>query len=147
MNNISKILLDFKPEMENLLTALKKINAVFGYVSKDDTKIIADYFGVPESKVFETMSFYDEIKDEKPAQILIQVCTSPNCAVSSSFEIISEIENILKIKAGDDSNLKIKLEEVSCLGCCGDGPVMVVNEKAYERVSKSSVHGILEEYM
>lgn len=147
MKNISKILLDFEPEMENLLTALKKINAIFGYVSQEDAKIIADYFGVPESKVFETMSFYDEIKDEKPVQILIQVCSSANCAVSGSFGIVEEIENFLKIKSGDDSHSKIKIEEVSCLGCCGDGPVMMVNGKVYERVSKSSVHGILEEYL
>ena len=65
MVTIQSIILGFEPEVKNLLPALKKISAVFGYVSEKDVKIIADYFGVSESKIFETASFYDEIKTEK----------------------------------------------------------------------------------
>ena len=134
---IQKIILEFEPEMENLLPALKKISAVFGYVGEKEANALADYFGVPESKVFETASFYDEIKTEKQPEILIQVCSSANCAVNDSFSIIKEIEN----------SFKIKVQEISCLGRCADGPIMVVNGKIYEKVTKSSVHGILEEYL
>ena len=144
---IQKILLEFEPKIKNLLTALKKINAIFGYVSEKEAKIIAEYFDVSESKIFETASFYDEIKTEKQPDILIQICNSANCTVNNSFEIISEVENLLKIKAGSSASLKFKLEEISCLGRCADGPVMVVNGKIYERVTESSVHGILGEYL
>jgi len=144
---IQSIVLEFEPKSENILPALKKISAVFGYVSEKDAKIVADYFSVSESKIFETASFYDEIKTEKQPDILIQICNSANCTVNNSFEIISEVENLLKIKAGSSASLKFKLEEISCLGRCADGPVMVVNGKIYERVTESSVHGILGEYI
>lgn len=132
-----KILLEFEPKIENFLPALKKISVAFGYVSKKDAEKVAEYFSVSLGKVFETASFYDLIKTEKPSQILIQVCSSVNCTVNNSFQIAKEIEN----------SFKIKVEEISCLGRCGEGPVMVVKGKIFERVTKSSAHSILEEYL
>lgn len=143
---LQKILLEYDPLLENLLPALKEISAVFGYVSKKDAQVIADYFSIPLSKVFETASFYDLIKTEKPADIIIQVCSSINCVSANSFEVVSEIENALKIKAGDEFNPKVRLETISCLGRCAEGPVVAVNGKIYEKVTKSEVHRILKEW-
>lgn len=142
-----KILLEFDPEMTSLLPALKKISAAFGYVSEKDAQKIADYFNISLSKVYETASFYDKINIKKQPDFLIQVCSGSNCAVNSSFAVIREIENYFKIKADDSSDPKIKLETISCLGQCGEGPVMVINNKVYNNVTKSSVHGILEKYV
>jgi NADH-quinone oxidoreductase subunit E len=144
---VQKILLDFDPLKKNILPALKKISVDFRYVSQENAQLVAEYFSVPLSKIFETASFYDLIKTEKPANISIQVCSSVNCAIKNYFEIISEIENALKIKVGDGFNSKINLETVSCLGRCGEGPIMVVNGHVYERVTKSEVHKILKEWI
>jgi NADH-quinone oxidoreductase subunit E len=146
-STVEKILLEYDPLPENILPALKKTSAVFGYISKAQSSLIADYFSVPLSKIYETATFYDLINTTKQADVIIQVCSSVNCASASSFEIISEIENTLRIKAEDDFNPKIKLETVSCLGRCGSGPIMIVNGKVYERVTKNSVHHILKEYL
>ena len=154
MQTIQKILLEFEPEMKNLLPVLKKISAIFEYISQKEAEIIAEYFSVSVAKIFETASFYDLIKTKKSANIVIQICSSANCAVNNSFSIISEIENIFRIKAGDENyayrqagNPKIKLETVSCFGRCGEGPIMIVNGKIYERVTKNSAHEILKEYI
>jgi NADH:ubiquinone oxidoreductase subunit E len=144
---IQKILLEFEPKIENLLPALKKISVAFGYVKEKEARILAGYFSISESKIFETMTFYDDIKTKKPPQILIQVCSSTNCTVNNNFKIIKEIEKKFKIRSGDDNSEKIKLEEISCLGRCAEGPIMVVNGKVYEKVNSSMVHSILEEYI
>jgi len=147
MITTEKILLDFYPEKKNLLPVLKKISAAFGYVDKKDAQKIAEYFSIPLSKVYETASFYDLIKTEKQRPLVIQVCSGTNCAISNGFEIIREIENYFKIKTGDDFNPKVKLEMISCLGHCQEGPVMVINGKVFTRVTKSSVYGIIESFL
>lgn len=146
MQNITteKILLEFEPKLKNLLPALKKISANFGYVSEVEAQKAANYFSVPLSKVYETASFYDLIKTKKQSSLLIQVCSSANCAVQSSYKIIREIESQLNIKAGDDFNPKIKLEIISCLGQCGDGPVMTVNGAVFTKVMPNNVSEILQ---
>lgn len=142
-----KILLEFDPERKNLLPALEKIDAAFGYVGKGEASKTADYFSVPLSKVYEVASFYDLIRTEKQPDLVIQVCSGANCAVKSSFRVIREIESQLRIKAGDNFNPKVKLEIISCLGQCGQGPVMVVNGNVFTRVTPSSVDDILRNYI
>jgi NADH-quinone oxidoreductase subunit E len=144
---VEKILLEFDPEKINLLPALKEISAAFGYIEEKDAKKIADYFDIHLSKVYETASFYDKINTEKKAKLLIQVCSGANCAVNRSFAVVREIENYFKIKVGDENSPKIKLEEISCLGQCGEGPIMVVNNRVYNNVTQSSVHEILEKWL
>jgi NADH-quinone oxidoreductase subunit E len=147
MITLEKILLNYNPENKNILPALLDVSAAFGYVSKNNAKETADYFSVPLSEIYETASFYDLINVKKQPEIIIQVCSSINCAVNNSSETVKEIENYFHIKKEADNHPKIKLETVSCLGRCEEGPIMIINEKIYTRVTKSSVHEILEEYI
>lgn len=144
---VEKILLDYDPEKKNLLPALREISAAFGYVSVGEAEKVADYFSLPLAKVYESASFYDRINIKKQPQIVIQVCGSINCATNDSFRIIREIENYYHIKTGDDHNPKTRLEIISCLERCGEGPIMVVNDKVYTRVTVSGLHTILEEWL
>lgn len=140
---VEKILLEFDPEIKNLLQAIKKINAAFGYVSEEDAQKIADYFDVPMSRVYETASFYDQINVIRQPNLVIQVCSGTNCTVKNAFDIIGEIENLFHIKAGEGEGQKVKLEIISCLGRCGEGPIVVVNGEVFTNVAASGVHGIL----
>jgi len=65
MITTEKILLEFDPESKNLLPALRKISAAFGYVSMADAEKVANYFNVELSRVYETASFYDQTKTKK----------------------------------------------------------------------------------
>jgi NADH-quinone oxidoreductase subunit E len=145
-NTTEKILLEFDPETKNILPALEKVSADFGFVSEADAEKIADYFSLPLARVYETASFYDTIKIKKQPNIVIQVCSGANCAMNSSFAIAAEIENYFRIKAGDEFNLKVKLEVISCLERCGEGPIVIINGKVYTNVTDSGVHRILEEW-
>lgn len=144
---VEKILLEFDPEVKNLLPALRKINADFGYVGENEAQKVADYFSLPLSKVYETASFYDLVKTKQQVPLIIQVCSGANCTVKNGFKIISEIENQLHIKAGDEFNPRVKLEIISCLGQCGAGPVVIVNGKIFTNVTPASVNDILQDYI
>lgn len=144
MITVEKILLEYDPKANNLLPVLKRINAGFGYVSKENAQKVAEYFSLPLSKVFETASFYDLISTQKQPLLVVKVCSGSDCAMSGSSEVICELENLLGVKTGDDFNPKFKLEKISCLGRCSEGPVVVVGGDVFEKVTPSSVHEILE---
>ena len=146
ITTVEKILLDFHPEAENLLFALRKISASFGFVSEKDAKKVAQYFELPLSRVYAVASFFDLIETEKPATLTIRVCSGGNCTVKDSTQIRREIENYFRIKAGDEFNPNVRLKIISCLGLCGKGPIVTVNGKIYERVTRSSIHKILAEW-
>ena len=144
---IEKILLDFSPSADNILPVIQKISAVFGYVDEGSAEKIADYFSIPKSQIYETASFYDLTRTEKPSPVTIQVCFSTHCVLNRAVEIITEIEKILHIKAGDENHPKFKLEKISCVGRCGEGPIVIINDKVFERVATATVQEMLEEYL
>jgi len=144
---IEKILLEFSPEEKNILPALQKINDTFGFVGKKNAQKAAEYFSMPLSKIYETASFYDLIRTEPQPPMVVQVCFSTHCALNGSDKIISEVESILNMKAGDDNHPRFKLERISCIGRCGEGPVMVVNGTVFTQVRPEMVYEILEGYL
>lgn len=146
MKTVEKILLEFDPKAENLLLALKKISAAFGYISEKEAQKVASYFNFSLTQVFETASFYDLIKTRKQPPLVIKVCSGTNCTFDGCQKIIKEIEHFFHIKEGDEFNPKVKLETMSCLGRCGEGPVVVINGNVYTRVTTSGVDDILRNY-
>jgi len=144
---VEKILLEFDPEKSNLLPALRKTSASFGHVDEKDSQKIADYFKVNLTKVYETASFYDLLKTKKGAALLVQICSGGNCAVNNSFKLIQSVERFLGVKAGDEFNPKKRIEIISCLGRCGDGPIMIVNGKFFEKVIPSKIEEIFKGFL
>jgi NADH-quinone oxidoreductase subunit E len=142
-----KILLEFEPERKNLLPALKTISAAFGFISEKDAVVAANYFRLPVSAVYETASFYDELHVKRQSTVVLKVCSGTHCAVQSAFSLIQAIEQYFRIKANDDANQKVKLEIVSCLGQCGEGPILIINDTVFTKVSSSSLHDILRNYL
>jgi len=144
---VEKILLELDPEVKNLLPTLKKINDVFDFISEKDAGKVADYFELSLTKVFETASFYDLILTKKPTNLEIEICSGGDCSLTGSLAVIREIENYYRIKVGDEFNQKVCLKKISCLGRCVEGPIVVVNGKVYEKVTASSIHKILGEWV
>jgi len=145
--SIEKILLEFDPKADNLLPALKKISEAFGYISEKEAQKTASYFSLTLTQVFETASFYDLINVKKQPALSIKVCSGTNCTFDGCQKVIKEIENFFHIKEGDDFNPNVKLKTMSCLGRCGEGPIVVINGNVYTRVTASGVDDILKNYV
>lgn len=144
---LQKILLDLKPEPENLLPAIKRIQKEHKFVSKSDCEEIAKYFSLPLARVFETASFFDEIKTKKPEKIIIKVCSSGPCLGENSVKVARQIELLLGIEAENDAHPKYKLEYMSCRGLCDEGPIVTVDGQVFEKVRPEMADDIIQNYL
>lgn len=144
---VNKILLKFEPEKKNLLAAIKEIAMNKGFFSEKDAKKTAEYFKLSVAEVFSAASFYDEITTKKSAQVLVKFCDSPNCQTKNIEKVIHEIEILYRQKVGDDNNKKLKIERMSCLGRCLDGPIMMINGIIYEKVDPARAIEILSNHL
>lgn len=144
---VEKILLEFDPELRNLLPALRKISASFDYVNEAEAQKLADYFKTNLTKIYETASFYDLLKIKKEAILRVKICSGGNCAVDNAFKVIKAIEKFLGVKAGDDFNPHKKIEIISCLGRCGEGPIVIINDKIFEKVTPNKIEDIFKGFL
>ena len=117
-----------------------------GYVSEPAMKEIAKILGLTPSQVYETVTFYSMYNLKPIGKYHIQVCRSLMCALVGSDNVVEWIQKKLGISAGqttEDRNFTLSV--VECLGSCGTGPMMQVNDDYYERLTEESVGKILDE--
>ncbi len=85
--------------------------------------------------------------DEPRGRHVIQFCESAPCHVVGGREVWQALTDELKLNPGETSeDGKWTLITVSCLGACGVGPIVVVDEDMYGNVTASQVKDILSHY-
>lgn len=131
---------------KSILEAALDLQKENGWVSEKDVKEIASLKGIPEAKVYETLSFYSMILLEEPAPVRIEICRGTSCYIADGVNLIEEIQNITGCAVGGRSeDGHYQIEYCECLGHCETAPNIVVNGKLYTSVTKDSIQNILKE--
>jgi NADH:ubiquinone oxidoreductase subunit E len=78
---------------------------------------------------------------------VIRFCESAPCHVMGGRELLKAITSTLEIKPGETTpDKKWTFITTSCLGVCGVGPVILVDEDIYGNVSPDQLPTILAKY-
>jgi NADH-quinone oxidoreductase subunit E len=130
------------------LMLLHAILEHYGFVSRQAVEWIAAKLGLTCINVYELVTFYPMFRQEKIGKYRVKVCRTLSCALCGSYGLR---EHLCK-KFGLDSEAhgpqttpdgKYTVEFVECLASCGSGPVMMVNEDSFERVTPQKADEIL----
>jgi len=77
----------------------------------------------------------------------VRVCLGTACYVRGGKALTETLEKQFGIKEGETTaDRMFTLESVRCLGACGLGPVIVVDEDVHGRVKPGKVKDILSQY-
>ena len=136
---------DSLAEGDVLINCLHEIqNHFHNFVPPEAAEKVAQILKVPESSVYEVLTFYTMFSVEKRGKYVIRVCNSLPCHVTGGKEIIST----LKKELGCDFYETTKdglftLEKTGCLGVCGVAPVIMINEEFYGNLTNDRVLEII----
>jgi NADH-quinone oxidoreductase subunit E len=136
----------FPQRRSAILPAMHVVLEEVGYHNRDIIKHVADLLELSEMEVTETLSFYTYFPREGVGKYHIQVCTNVSCMLNGAEQLLSYLEEKLGIKAGETTpDGMFTITVVECLGSCGTAPVMQINQKYYENLTKAKVDRIIEE--
>ena len=147
----------FKEEVENILSRYPvKRSALLpllnlaqreeGFVSEPAMRDIAKVLELTPPQVFETVTFYTMFNLKPIGKFHLQVCKSLMCALVKSDEVVTWITKKLNITPGQTTPDKtFTLSVVECLGSCGTGPMMQVNDDYYEQLTEEKVGRVLDD--
>ena len=77
---------------------------------------------------------------------MVRVCDSLSCHLNNSDNIVKAVKDYLGIEDGETTeDKKFTLEVVECLGHCGEGPVMMVNDQIYSYLNENRAIKILKD--
>jgi NADH:ubiquinone oxidoreductase subunit E len=144
---IQKILLDFEPQKKNLLPLLNRVSTCFGFISKEQLYLIADYFGMAPAKVFSVITASEVLKYEKPKFLEVKICMGPHCRIKGAKRVLEEAQKVIGVRADKKSAGKFDLQTTSCIGHCLSGPVVKINGTVFNGVRSFEVDDLLKNYL
>jgi len=128
-----------------LLPALYLIQGEEGYISREGTEAVAQILGITTGEVMSVASFYTLFNLKPVGKFHIQACKNISCHLAGAEKIIEHLSQRLGIPVGETTaDGKFTLSVVECLGSCGTGPMMQVNDEYYEGLTEARVDEILE---
>lgn len=116
------------------------------YLSVDVMDYVATLLNIQSIEVYEVATFYSMFYLTPVGKYVIEVCRTGPCAITGGEQILHYLQESLKIKTGETTpDGMFTLKTVECLGACGNAPVMQVNTKFYENLTKDKIDQILKD--
>jgi NADH-quinone oxidoreductase subunit E len=147
-NRIEEILERFPQIKRNaLIPLLQAIQDEFGYISETAIARIGDHLSLPTSKVYGLATFYNQFSFSPRGKYHIILCNGSSCHMGGAGELLSEITKMLEIRDGETTRDRLfSLEVQSCIGACGQSPVMAINETYYPAMGIKEVRALIKQY-
>lgn len=129
---------------DSLLEKLHQIQNTYGYIPEVEIEKLADKFELPRANVFGVISFYSMFYTEPTGKYIIRICDSISCHLNQSQAVLKAVKSFLNLENHQTTeDKKFTLEVVECLGHCGEGPVMMVNNEMYTKLNANRALDIL----
>ena len=134
MASVADILTAHKDREGPLLPILHDVQKAFGHVSEDAMREIAGVLNLTRAEVYGVVSFYHDFRKEAEARPVLKLCRAEACKARG-------VEALVPIA---ESQNRIKVEAIYCLGLCAVGPSAMVGDKVYARLDGAKFKTILE---
>jgi NADH:ubiquinone oxidoreductase subunit E len=131
---LNSIIEKFKGKPGGLIPVLEEAQVALEYLPISVQKRIASGLNLPLSRVYGVVTFYSFFTMTPRGKHTVRVCLGTACYVRGGKALTQALEKQFGIKEGETTpDRMFTLESVRCLGACGLGPVVVVDEDVHGR--------------
>jgi iron-hydrogenase subunit gamma len=129
-----------------LIPLLQAVQDEFGYISEEAISRIGAHLQLPTSKVYGLATFYNQFSFSQRGYYHVMLCNGTSCHMAGAGELLSEITKLLNIEDGQTTRDGLfSLEVQSCIGACGQSPVISVNDEYYSGVTVKKIREIINQ--
>lgn len=145
---IEEILTQFPQIKRNaLIPMLQAVQDEYGYISEEAISRIGAHLSLPTSKVYGLATFYNQFTFSPRGYYHVVMCNGSSCHMSGAEELMNELHKLLEIGDGETTRDGLfSLEVQSCIGACGQSPVISINGDYHSGVSVKELREIINQY-
>jgi len=144
---LDSIIEKFKGKPGGLIPVLEEAQVALEFIPIAVQKRIASGLNLPLSRVYGVVTFYSFFTMTPRGKHTVRVCLGTACYVRGGKALTEALEKQFGIKQGETTvDRMFTLESVRCLGACGLGPVVVVDEDVHGRLKPGKVKEVLSQY-
>lgn len=128
-----------------VMPLLHLVQETTGWVPLAAEQYVADRLHLTPSFVHGIVTFYSMYRTAECGKYLLQFCTTVSCMLRGCDPLLAHIRQKLGVEIGETTpDGLFTLVTVECLGSCGSGPVMQVNDDYYEDLDVERADAILD---
>jgi NADH:ubiquinone oxidoreductase subunit E len=147
VGKLNKIISKYKDKPGSLIPVLEEAQVTLEYLPMSVQKKIARELNLPLSRVYGVVTFYSFFTMKPRGKHTVRVCLGTACYVRGGKALADTLVKEFGVEEGETTpDRMFTYETIRCLGACGLGPVVVVDEQVHGRVKPSKVKEILSQY-
>ncbi len=147
VNQLNEIIAKYKGKPGGLIPVLEEAQVALQYLPIAVQKKIAEGLNLPLSRVYGVVTFYSFFTMTPRGKHTVRICLGTACYVRGGKALADTLKKEFGIDEGETTpDRMFTLESVRCLGACGLGPVIVVDENVHGRVKPAKVKEVLSQY-
>lgn len=132
---IAEILRRHEGRKGALLPILNDVQAALGHVPPDAVPPIAEALNLSRAEVHGVVTFYHDFKRVPADRPVIKLCRAEACQARG-------VEALAPVFETDD---RIEVETVYCLGLCASGPNAMVGDRLFARLDEGAARKLIGE--
>jgi NADH-quinone oxidoreductase subunit E len=135
LSKIDEVVPKYPEKRSAALMVIHLVQDELGAVNDFACEWIANRLDLQPINIKELVTFYPMLREKPWGRKHVRVCRTLPCALRGSYATCKSFEKKLGVKAGHvREDGEYSLEFMECLADCGQGPVVIVDEKTYENV-------------
>jgi len=128
-----------------MLPALWLAQRQHGWVSPEAMEYVGGLLDLSAAKVYEVATFYTMFNLHPIGKYHFQVCRTLPCQLVGAESITEHLEKKLGVKLGKTGeDGRYTLSEVECLGSCGTGPMLQLNDDFHENLTPAKLDQLID---
>jgi NADH-quinone oxidoreductase subunit E len=143
LSKTDEIVGKYKGDKSALIQVLLELQRENRWLPEDTLKWVSKKLEVPLTQIYHVATFYKAFSLVPKGRHDVSVCLGTACQVRGAPRLLDKVIETFKVKPGEtSSDMRFSLDTVNCLGCCAQGPVMVVDGKYYSQPSLKEIEQI-----
>jgi NADH-quinone oxidoreductase subunit E len=140
---VTKIISQYPPRREYLLKMLHAVQDANpnNYIPHEAMEVIAKHTKLSMAAVMGVVEYYSMFSSKPRGKFLIRICFSPVCITKEVEEILQALVSHFDIKNDNMMSFDklISIEKSECLGRCGKGNTVSINNHYFDNVSPLNI--------
>ncbi len=155
--------LEAKVELEDVLSWIKRIGSdssstvpllqaaqsKYGYLPRAAMDMIIQNTDITGSQVYGVATFYSQFRLKPVGRHIIRVCHGTACHVTGADRLDTSLRHILNITDEEQDtaeNGSYTIEQVACIGCCSQAPVLVIADEVSGNLTGANAQRALKKH-
>jgi formate dehydrogenase subunit gamma len=130
---IADILTEHEGREGPLLPILHDVQKAFGHVSEPAMREIAHALNLTRAEVYGVVSFYHDFRKQAETRPVLKLCRAEACKARG-------VEALVPFAESQD---RVKVEAVYCLGLCSVGPAAMLGDQVYARLNQDRLSALM----